>query len=212
MKKLREFRFAFFILMLSSSAFAQIGVKEPPPAAKVQGPSLEETTQWLSQKLATSGARAPGKHENKYKLDFDGCTMTSLEEQEYRGNSGGSYQRTVKRIDLQRISLNSFSSSPDPYAVPGVTLSWGTTGRQEIIRMVYRNVDISSKNSLPSWESLIQRLESKPDGKLAADRFTLIDVEAAERIQNAMKHAIVLCQKKAAEEKAAEPPKPKEIF
>lgn len=78
--------------------------------------------------------------------------------------------------------------------------------------MVYRSVDISSKNSLPSWESLVQRLESKPDGKLASDSFTLIDVEAAERIQNAMKHAIVLCQKKAAEEKAAEPSKPKEIF
>jgi hypothetical protein len=36
--------------------------------------------------------------------------------------------------------------------------------------------------------------------------------EMAERAQNAMQHAIKLCVQQAGQRKAAEPPRPKEIF
>lgn len=185
------------IASLCGLANAQIGIQTPATPAPIEGPTLEETTKWIKEKGTPPvvtyiyGSNGQYTHSTRVVLEFNECVFTIRTEnrdtqQPVFPNTNESW--IVDVIQLDRESMVVYGSSLKIYTIGG---------RKAITRQG-RPSEIFSNTGSDTKESKL--------GLFLPDR------ELAERMKNAMQHVIKLCIKQAEDRKAAEPPRPKEIF
>jgi hypothetical protein len=232
--KMVNFKFtiaaAAITLVASGNCLAQLGGEAPlPEIKKPTGPSLEETTQWITAKFASTIPFNVGYGGKKYEeATFDGCEMAFIETEPTQtepsdGSAGILYFYRLKLQEMDGDNITIQNSKVGQVEYP--SLHWHSLGRKDVIKISRMDpVALTDKE-------LIQRLTIKDDDinnrvlitingqQIESIRYDvgliiipLRDVEVAERMSSALKHAVMLCQKKAADEKAARPAKPKELF
>lgn len=181
----------FAVTAACGTAQAQIGTS---PAAKPQeqtGPSLEATQGWLIEKT-----NARFTNYSSARLTFSGCAMTQVT----TVNTGGGpiiYTGVVKHLaELDANNIDVRDWDPEVPAKDWSTVTLQTLGERAIIPL---------------------KQDPKPGGGIYTREYSWLklfypDRDVAERVKNALQHAIRLCVKQRADQKAAEPPKPKELF
>lgn len=220
-------------LFASGVCHAQLGGAAPlPEIKKPAGPTLEETTKWLTQKFETLqpaihlGAFGPVDYRNQ--VVFDSCDLSVVGLQ-VSGSSKQYHKYEFNSINLKELDPTKVvARSEGSEALYLVVLR--TEGNREIIR----KTGITSRYGALSKDFFKNVLDTDRTSKypkivneemrIGAENVTayhapfefiwiyLPDLEVAERIGNAFKHAIELCQKKAIQEKAARPAAAKELF
>lgn len=192
---------------------AQIGLEKPAASAAATGPSLEETTKWLTEKINGVGynrvqlrdayrPHAVTSDTVNFLAEFQGCKFRFIER---FGTQGQQVSRPddailtgeLTQLNASDVQIVDFVEARDEVGNnPGFSrlLVW-TVGKQ---------------SSLP-WQRPLAR-DAFPDRTKPFVILYFRGREMAERAQNAMQHAIKLCVQQAGQRKAAEPPRPKEIF
>lgn len=227
---------ALVTFFLTTACYAQLGAAPLPQIKKKAGPTLEETTQWITQKFESiSVVRMTGQGrldtDEKTNIEFDGCKLSVIRESYLPAQSGlraefgyGAYYFDLQTIESEKIRV---SSPFGTYAQVGLY----RTGEVKSIRSMYltyadRGQGRLSKAFLDSQMEILKssQRDGREDFLLGGTReslsrngtysvnFSVPDMETAQSAANAFKHAVALCQQKAAQEKAAEPAKPKSLF
>ena len=219
---------AVITLIASGNCLAQLGGEAPlPKIKKPTGPSLEETTQWITAKFASI---IPFQFSERtilqYEATFDGCEMafTDARTRDGKADELNFYRLKLQEMDEDNITIQPTKDGQGEFAY----LSLYSLGKKDVIK--YSEMDPVALTD----KELIKRLTIKDDDINVAKRVSITindqqivsirflqqssffihfrDVEVAESMSNAFKHAVMLCQKKAADEKAARPAKQKELF
>lgn len=215
--------------------YAQLGGAPMPQVTKRSGPTLDETAKWITEKFETTPpayfvATTGERHEYKNRAVFDGCSFGYAEQASHpnRGGPNASPLREYKvvSVDLKELSEEDIKTfqEPSPHMVR-VTIT--TPNRREILNNMTMSVSTINLNN-PALDMLIEKNRRLPpvvrnersrigdyDVVRSSTWVSIMyfpDMEIAERIRNAFTHAVTLCRQKALEEKAAQPPRPKEIF
>lgn len=230
-------------LLLAGASHAQLGAA-PLPKAKAEkptGPSLEETMQWITQKLEASPTKVSSpsasrsyQWQSRLRLKFVSCNeVFFVEDIRTWQDANTSYVENKSKTSL--LSL----ADVDPEKLRAYQYPEDKTWNISIYSLGLKNVFYSSaeRNSIlrsPVSVDLAGDLNGYNDQVAVAKdmdalvrkartgeglptvfhfmQFTFPDFESGDRVVNALKHASLLCRQKAASEKAAQPPKPKEIF
>lgn len=217
------------LLLMANVSQAQLGEAPMPQTAKPTGPSLEETTKWITEKFQATPpyvrSESPwGNVEYRYKALFDDCDVTVLTERKHSGRP---------EVYLDHIHLRELDQ--DKSKVDGSSMLWiKTLGDREVVTTLnisaFRTGGTGFEDSEAiNWVSNKYLLTNEnPDfqqpyafnGKrhhiMKSKRkyiwieFTIL--EEAESMGNAFKHAAKLCQQKAATERANQPAKKKDLF
>lgn len=221
------------LLLMANVSQAQLGEAPMPQTAKPTGPSLEETTKWITEKFQATPpfvhSESPwGNVEYRYKALFDGCAVTVLNERKY------SQSRSVRpEVYLDHIHLRELDQ--DKSKVNGSSMLWiKTLGDREVVTNLNISafttggtgfedseaINLVSNKYLLTNESPVYQQPYAFNGKqhhiqkfkrnYIWIRFTTL--EEAESMGNAFKHAAKLCQQKAATERANQPAKKKDLF
>jgi hypothetical protein len=223
-------------LLASSACYAQLG-EAPMPQVKtpeVSGPSLEETTQWIIDKLKKENMipkiKPKGKNDYYYDdISFNGCDMTVIERQDEYQDDTLSHKWVenlhlipLVEVDEDTIRASSFQSSSPPIGY----VSFNSIGKRPVFHQAYGAV---IGNGFASEAQMLGYL--KTIGTTSQNGYQIVfgreeaslktaELELAERTANAFKHAVKLCKakarqerEKAAQEKAEKAKsQPKEIF
>lgn len=219
--------------VLSGASHAQLGNPAPlPQIKKATGPSLEETTQWITQKVASFPAhiaRMDGgvSVDRKNEVNFDSCTMNISERLKTTNSRLADY--VVTPVNLHSLSTEMSVSKewgPDPWYF----LSAKTADGQRTVRQLEAtSLDVRLEARYPkimmgllndNAGDQTQSRQFSADGvdlrytikRNSTAHFFVPDIEVGERLMNALKHAVTLCQQKDLENKAGRPPRPKELF
>jgi len=186
---------------------AQIGAPPTPTVEAPTGPSLEDTQRWISEKVqAVRIAYTEINSITTFPIKFKDCEMTSTS---YRVTTNAVTGATIDvretsitnlaELDENAMIIHDLPPSEETGKNPGYSRLWiYSLGKQDLI----------------SW-----RQDANPPF-INAPRPRMRDSvyfyfqgrEMAERSKTAFQHTIRLCVKRSADRKAAEPPKPKEIF
>lgn len=204
----------------STVCHAQLGGAAPlPKIEKPTGPSLEETTQWITQKFESLPPVFTAHDHNLQGatiMSFDKCDFTAVY---YEIGSFSISYVPLNSMDIDTIKTFSSDISDEPEIFAGLGMM--SLGRKETVRKRYltskerddlRSNNKISKDLIEGIKSSISPYKFYPivyDNKLL---FYLPDMEVAERIGSAFKHAISLCQKMRAQENSEQKTKPKELF
>lgn len=169
--------------------------------------------------------------DEKVNIEFDGCKVSVLKEVYGPAQKGfrASFAYRADYFDLQTIESEKIRVA-SPYGTYGVVHLYRTGEVKSIRSMVIMYDDFGQgKLSKVFLNSQMEILKSSQGdsreyfllgeiresvsrrGDYTLD-MPVPDVETAQSVANAFKHAVVLCQQKAAQEKAAEPAKPKSLF
>lgn len=204
-------KLALFSSLASGVAQAQIGVAKPTIQQDKAGPTLEATQAWLVEKvnnlrfdkIMIDGSLYGGQ---EFKLSFSGCSMRYVIAAESVANNGtgvkpyvaGKTHTAYEVENLADLSIDNSVArqSASIFSDQSSTLTISTLGRREVISEYYA----------------LTNQPLKFEKKTFVYGMLFPDHELAVRAQNALHHAIRLCVKQRAEQKAAEPAKPKEIF
>jgi len=129
----------------------------------------------------------------------------------------------ISYIPLREVDLDRFKIKPqdvrDARGTESARLEINTLGDRNKIVSV-RHYVYNAGPHIADTEFLmkeIHTLKTPPYPRVSYDPIWYVwiylpDVDVTERMASAIKHAAMLCQQKAAQEKAAQPPKPKELF
>lgn len=202
--------------------YAQLGGAAPlPEIKKSTGPSLEETTKWITEKFASLPPAkyyiVPFDRKNFYVASFDDCGMTITDDKD--GSLQTSYVQ-LSEMDASKISVFKYETASrlSIYSLGGLNaikvlgLSNVTLKDKDIRdRFTVKNDAVG-----PKGQNFLFTMSGKQISMNRASR-NWLDIyfkedEVAESMSNAFKHAIKLCQQKVADDKAAQPPKKKELF
>jgi len=217
------------------------GAAPLPEIKKSTGPSLEETTKWITEKMASLPSIRK-KSIDRYAVSFDGCEM-ALAYHQGRDVMGASVEikyLQLKNLDDAKIEIRSYENTNivrfgvlgdvkgvTRYEVRGVSVSIPFSDKQ--IKDIFPIKDEAFQQDNPygglqayneenhSIAFLIMTINGQRVrvAKYPSSTFASVfidDVGVAESMKNAFKHAVMLCQQKEAGEKAAQPPKKKELF
>jgi len=218
---------------------AQIDGAAPlPEIKKSAGPSLEETKQWISEKLSSLLVTQPSRH-GKYEsqarqvVSFDDCEMTLTrastikDNEKWTINTCHVYNMQLQDIDVDTMSITNNYISDNTFFFSSlgglkiikegeIKVNWPALERPgltlsdfEIIdRFPVKSADFKSGHFSISGKTY-DIIKSSPSG---GTYIIFPDIEIAERMSIAFKHAVMLCQQKVAKEKVAQPPRNKELF
>jgi len=221
---------------------AQLGGAAPlPEIKKSTGPSLEETKKWITDKLESLPSFMPDpnsqKSNYKYRASFDDCEMTITQEEKSGYYSHSDLQ--IFYLKLQDMDINSFHVNKYDHTSNMHLKSLGNLENIKVYRInnVNQNSDNPTLISIYDSKSIFDKkiTNSSLDEPASRNRdfkhytindkqiylywyylnnasISFKDIGVAESMSNALKHAVTLCQKKAAAEKAAQPPKKKDLF
>lgn len=225
----------------SNFCYAQLGVSAPMPQIQLQkkasGPSLEETVQWITQKLDTLPTKSSTfsngtKYETRNQFRFIDCNTVFFINEARSKDLDDTFTPGI------RVIVNLFRMEDvDPNRVTVVQFPTSTHWTLNVISFGEKNVFLSNErsSSLPRGAPInslgdlngindkaatndqIEKIVklSQNEGKVL--RHPLIQLsfqqfEDGDKIASALKHAGLLCRQKAAQERAAQPAKPKELF
>ncbi len=220
---------------------AQLGGAAPlPEIKKSTGPTLEETTKWITDKMASLPNFLTQDYENKhsqYLASFDNCEMVITHREismNYHTQLDIHYVK-LQDINIDRISISKYdkSSSLNIWSLGGLNNIKYYNIRDESAygHPPLNPLTIDDSKSIFDNKITNSSLE-KPPTKSSEFKHYIInnkrittsfdytyghsiyfkDIEVAESMSNAFKHAIKLCLQKVADEKTAQPPKKKELF
>jgi hypothetical protein len=193
-------------------ASAQIGIQKPLASAPIAGPTFEESTKWITEKINAVSYRYYNEREpanptaSKYTFDaqFNGCQLKVIRRQFMPAGYGqpdrSHYQ--IRTVDVVRLN-------PDAIEVEELRGRTSEVGENEGFTRLW--IWVNGKQNDVLFEQRPVR-ENFPDQKESNVALYFQGRELAERMKNAMQHTIKLCVQQAAAKKTAEPPRPKEIF
>lgn len=240
----RKLTAALLISMwLVSTGYAQLGNAPMPKerAEKPTGPTLEATTQWITQKLDESVAKFAtpingGMFRQEYRLRFrfTDCKEAFFLNDARLWREGEDYMESKSHSEL--FSLADLDpSSMSAYQHQGSVdwnISMSSLGKKDVFytsqarptvylkppKVANAPGDVAGYNDATAVakevEALRQQLRTGQGRGKAGNWFqkSVPDFETGDRLVNALKHASQLCRQQVASEKAAQPSKPKEIF
>lgn len=206
-------------IFFSSVCHAELGGMAPMPEIELKksaGPSLDETLQWIKKKFASIATSQDLYHTYRYDVFFDGCEVNLVSEE---GVPDG---RRKARLDFHSFSLPEIDhiNITKVYAAEEIYLF-------ELHSIGNRSVFHERKlglNDISDDEFYRHTLEDK---NFINQRFAVLknfhtdfswldiwlpDMEVAQSMANAFKHAAELCQEKVAKERATKSVKPKDLF
>lgn len=206
---------------------AELGGAAPlPEIQKSTGPSLEETKKWITDKFASLPDYIRNEVHYRDEVSFDDCDMTitnisTFNNPRFRRPN----ELIISHLRLQEMDENKIKATKyDDY----YQLTLESLGRLSVVKILtLTNVTLNDKEILARFKVKGDNVGPNGNGfyftmsgkEIAPrrDSFYLLwvkfqEIEVAESMANAFKHAVKLCQQKAAGEKAAQPPKKKELF
>ncbi len=223
------------LLLMANVSHAQLGAAPMPQIAKPTGPSLEETTKWITEKFqATPPVLTTiswDKAEYRYKALFDDCDVTVLQEI----TTGSRPEVTLYNIPLRELDQDNSKASSGRVSETLPSMFWiKTLGNRKVVTRLKISAFETGGTGFADSEaiSLVSNkyLLTKEDPdfqrpyafngkrhhvmKFKSDGFWIefTTLEEAESMGNAFKHAAKLCQQKAAAERANQPAKKKDLF
>lgn len=225
----------------SNFCYAQLGVSAPmpqiQPQKKASGPSLEETVQWITQKLDTlptkSSTFSTGtKYETRNQFRFIDCNTVFFISEARTKDLDDTFAPGIDvTVDLFRME------DVDPDQVHVVQFPTSTHWTLNVSSFGKKNVFLSDRRSLAlprgapinslgdlngindkaatnrQIEKIVKLSQNEGKGlRLPLMQLEFQQFEDGDKIASALKHAGLLCRQKAAQERAAQPAKPKELF
>lgn len=213
------------LLFAAGASHAQLGAPAPlPQVAKIQGPTQEETTAWIMNKINTMPAVVRNKNDSGEPVDgdseitrvfIDGCKIMTASSQ----NGGRIYSDSgpIEELDADNFKIRSYGYND---RTPLARLGIRTIGERKVFqRPVFAfSADISDPN-LP--RKITQNInaqfgfgQTKPNTpvNISGTGWAMPDMETAQSVGNAFKHLAMLCRQKVTDEKAAIPVRKKDLF
>jgi len=173
------------------TASGQDNKQAPVPAAAANGASLEETTSWLKDKITYVGGLNYGytdsvgnEHTALYRYtstDFNSCRVTVVEETILDGRLTRTMSSSVSLQDLDGIPDAPHSDNP---GIAGAAYAFGA--RQEFSIKFHTS---GNRNLVRS-----QFLPSGMGSELPYFRLVFADGDMANRVAEALSHAIEACK------------------
>lgn len=243
MIKLKAIGFsAVLLLSISNLCYAQLGVKAPVPnIAKSDGPSLEETKQWILQKLAITHPPSvttsiPGsmtmRERIRWRIAFHDCDLFYGREEIHwlssisgevppETPSGGDTKIEIYIVPLINMDENA-SGGDSPYVGLHITGERALVVNRTIFVSALLEAGYRVMADLDSFNTQIEKLQGFQAVSAAFAAYSnpsaswatqVSDAEDAAHVRLAFNHAISLCKRQAADAKAAaNAARPKELF
>ena len=225
---------------ISNFCYAQLGVSAPMPQIQLQkktsGPSLEETVQWITQKLDPLTVKLTfstgTKYETRNQFRFIDCnTVFFIREARTKDLDDGyapGIDVTVNLFRMEDVDPDQVHVLQFP-ASTHWTLNVSSFGDKNVFLENERSLalprgapinslgDLNGINDKAATNRQIEEIVKLSQNEGKGFRHALMQLsfqqfEDGDKIASALKHAGLLCRQKAAQERAAQPAKPKELF
>lgn len=228
--------FAAF-LFVPNIGHAQLGVQAPMPKIKSEksvDPSLDETLQWLSQKFeAMPPTKGVGDwkghhHVHQNRIYFNKCDAIIFKESRKLNAAGNGYMEipkdggndaftTVHSISIAQVPLQevgdinvSETEEIDDSGTQIAALQLSSVSRRKVFP--YNFANNKSVTNKPFIDEQLKLISTSAEARLDYVQLYFPDIGVTHRIAKAFGHAVTLCRQKIGQERAIQPPKPKEIF
>ena len=178
MKFLISFSLSTF-LTLTMVAHAQIGVSGPSVPPPINGPTLEETLEWITLKVNNYSIGKFGR----VKIVFSGCEFKIFNMLITLVNSEPYWSGSLVDLDYQSAIIKDSSFSEKKTKM----IQFYTMGREYLI-------EYNQKHVSDEYKSYIKKMENSTWVYAAS-------LEDSESLANGFKHAIKMCQRQASIEK-----------
>jgi len=211
----------------SSLSYAQLGLAPMPkqqPKMKEDestGPSLEETTKWIKQKIeAETVWKGDGFFERR-EINIKGCELVSIRPRSTDEGFRNLQDINVKLVPLAEIDVmqaQAMVERDENMPLKGVVIL-PSMDEKNIFTSMFA-LPIKQKAPL-DYEKIYRDLKAEEpsyreirDKRGAKFSFNVSNLEVAERVVSAIKHAATLCKAKVEKENAVQPKaqKSKELF
>lgn len=226
---------------ISNFCYAQLGVSAPMPQIQLQkktsGPSLEETVQWITQKLDTLTTKftSPDGMEFEYRNQFRfiDCNTAFFIKETRSKKLDGTFTLwpeilvsvslfRMEDVDLDKVDVVQFSTSTIwilkiiSFGKKDVFFGDGRASKLPRGASINSLGDLNGINDKTATNDLIEKVvklsQNEGEKRRSFINLTFQQFEDGDKIARALKHAGLLCRQKAAQERAAQPAKPKELF
>lgn len=189
---------ASFVLTAASACHAQLGGVAPlPEVRKVEGPTLEETVRWITEKISTVPPGACDYSNTDgctWQFRFEGCNVTLIKATRYPTTGNTRYE--AEEFALSEVTVQNQA----PLSLPGKTvLFFSGIGDKEVVILPYGRLGVES-----TLERQLVWLKTRDRVFRSALSFSMIfdNSEIVDRLATAFRHAQGICRQRAAEENA----------